>query len=82
MPEFRQGPQERSAWLRIASSGFDLAIVVVGATALGWWLDHRYGWSPWGTLSGALAGVVGGMVNFLRTALAASKRTGPGAKDG
>jgi F0F1-type ATP synthase assembly protein I len=57
----------------MASSGFDLAIVVGGFTAIGWWLDRKYGWSPWGVLTGALLGVVGGLTNFLRAARAATR---------
>ena len=59
--------------MRMASSGFDLAIVVGGFTAIGWWLDRKYGWAPWGVLTGAILGIVGGLGNFLRAARAASK---------
>ncbi len=52
----------------MGSSGLDLAIVVGGFAAIGWWLDRRYGWSPWGTLTGALLGIVGGLTNFVRAA--------------
>jgi F0F1-type ATP synthase assembly protein I len=58
----------------MASSGLDLAIVLVGFTAVGWWLDRRYGWYPAGTVTGALLGLVGGMTNFLRSALALSRQ--------
>ncbi len=54
----------------MASSGFDLAIVICGFTAVGWWLDRKYGWTPWGVLSGAMLGIVGGLANFLREARA------------
>ena len=63
----------------MASSGFDLAIVVCGFTAVGWWLDRKYGWTPWGVLTGALLGIVGGMANFLREARALMRST-PDAK--
>lgn len=78
MPDPRGGPPARPAWAKVASSGLDLAIVVGGFTALGWWLDRRYGWGPWGTLVGAVLGVVGGLANFLRVAFAASR---PGRDD-
>jgi F0F1-type ATP synthase assembly protein I len=57
----------------MASSGLDLAIVLVGFTAVGWWLDRRFGWYPRGTVTGAILGVVGGLANFLRSALALSR---------
>jgi len=59
----------------MASSGFDLAIVIGGFTAVGWWLDRKYGWTPWGTLTGAVLGIVGGMTNFLREARALMRST-------
>jgi F0F1-type ATP synthase assembly protein I len=58
----------------MASSGLDLAIVLVGFTAVGWWLDRRFGWYPAGTVTGAILGLVGGMTNFLRSALALSRQ--------
>ena len=61
--------------MRMASSGFDLAIVIGGFTAVGWWLDRKYGWTPWGTLTGAVLGIVGGMTNFLREARALMRST-------
>ena len=64
-----------SGGMRMASSGFDLAIVVCGFTAVGWWLDRKYGWSPWGVLTGAILGIVGGLTNFLREARALTRST-------
>ena len=61
-------PAPSAGRVRMASSGFDLAIVVGGFTAIGWWLDRKYGWTPWGVLTGAVLGVVGGLTNFLRAA--------------
>jgi F0F1-type ATP synthase assembly protein I len=58
----------------MASSGLDLAIVLVGFTAVGWWLDRRFGWYPRGTVTGAILGVVGGLANFLRSALSLSRQ--------
>jgi F0F1-type ATP synthase assembly protein I len=62
----------------MASSGLDLAIVVGGFTAVGWWLDRKYGWAPWGVLVGAILGIVGGLANFLREARAATRASEPG----
>ncbi|MCH9650710.1 MAG: AtpZ/AtpI family protein [Deltaproteobacteria bacterium] len=44
---------------------------MVALTLLGYWLDRRYGWQPWGVLVGALLGLVGGMYNLIRDALEA-----------
>ena len=67
----------RSGGMRMASSGFDLAIVVGGFTAIGWWLDRKYGWAPWGVLGGAILGIVGGLTNFLREARGLMRSTLP-----
>ena len=68
---------KRSGNMRMASSGFDLAIVVGGFTAIGWWLDRKYGWAPWGVLVGAILGIVGGLTNFLREARGLMRSTLP-----
>jgi F0F1-type ATP synthase assembly protein I len=46
-------------------------VVAVGAfTALGIWADRKIGWKvPWLTMAGALFGMTGGMISFLRTVL-------------
>lgn len=74
MSDRNERPAPRPVWLRMASSGLDLAIVLVGFTAVGWWLDRRFGWYPAGTVTGAILGLVGGMTNFLRSALALSRQ--------
>ena len=70
------GPEATSSPVRMASSGIDLAVVVGGFAAVGWWLDRKYGWAPWGLLTGALLGIVGGMTNFLRDAFRAAREEG------
>ncbi len=66
--------EKRSGWLRLASVGTELAAAVVGLTLLGYAVDRHYGTTPWGVVTGALLGIVGGMYNFLRAALAESRR--------
>lgn len=73
MSDRNERPAPRPVWLRMASSGLDLAIVLVGFTAVGWWLDRHFGWYPRATVTGAILGVVGGLANFLRSALALSR---------
>lgn len=50
----------------LAGLGFDLAASVAVGTALGWWIDHRFGTDPWGIVVCALVGIVGGLLNFVR----------------
>lgn len=39
--------------------GWTLAVWIGGGTLLGRWADTQWGWHPWGTLGGALAGLAG-----------------------
>lgn len=52
-----------------AGMGFELAASIVGLTLVGLWVDHQFKITPTGVLIGAGIGVVGGLYNFIRTAL-------------
>jgi ATP synthase protein I len=52
-----------------------IAGVVVGA-GIGWGLDHLLSISPWGLIVFVLLGFIAGVVNVVRSAGAASDRTG------
>ena len=45
-----------------------LAAPVVLLTVAGYWLDQKYHWSPYATLTGALLGMVSGFINMIRIA--------------
>jgi hypothetical protein len=53
--------------------GFEFAGAVLGLALVGWWLDKKYGWSPWGVLIGAGLGLIGGTYNLIRESLMAFK---------
>jgi F0F1-type ATP synthase assembly protein I len=36
---------------------------------LGWWLDGKFGWGPWGTMVCGLLGVAAAMYYFLKETL-------------
>jgi len=55
--------------MRFAGLGMELAASVAVLTLLGWWVDRHFGSAPWGVLTGALIGIVGGMYNLVRQAL-------------
>jgi F0F1-type ATP synthase assembly protein I len=48
----------------LAGAGTELAGSVVLLALLGWWLDKRWGTSPWLLLLGTLVGTVGGIYNL------------------
>ena len=60
----------------VASVGIEFAVVVGGLGGLGYWIDSRYGSSPWGVLIGAGVGLVGGTYNLIKDCLRAIDRSG------
>jgi len=59
--------------MRLAGLGFELAASIAGGALLGWWIDGRLGTAPRWLAILAGVGVVGGLYNLIRSALAASK---------
>ncbi|MCK6486327.1 MAG: AtpZ/AtpI family protein [Phycisphaerae bacterium] len=55
--------------------GSEFAGAVCGLTLLGYWIDRHYGTGIKATLIGAAIGVVGGMYNFIRQALALARES-------
>jgi len=54
--------------------GFELAASVAGMIVLGWLIDSWFGSKPWGVVGGAVLGLIGGFLNFLRTATSEMRR--------
>jgi F0F1-type ATP synthase assembly protein I len=59
--------------------GSELAGALCGLTLLGYWIDHRFGTGLKGTLVCGAIGLVGGMYNFIRQAMALGRQTKRGA---
>ena len=59
--------------MAMSGMGFDLLAAVIGFTFIGYWIDRKYATGPWGVVIGAVLGIVGGLYNFLRLALRASR---------
>ncbi len=51
------------------SMGIEIAGGVGLGILVGYWLDGRYGWSPWGVVIGAIVGLAGGMYLMIKEAL-------------
>lgn len=60
--------------------GLELAAAVAVLALLGWWVDRHFGTAPWGVLTGALIGMIGGMYNMVRAALEATRSPEPDLK--
>jgi ATP synthase protein I len=62
-------PSALAKALQQSQMGLQLVAPIVGLGGIGWLLDRHFGTSPWITLGGLILGVVGGMVNFIHSAL-------------
>jgi F0F1-type ATP synthase assembly protein I len=58
---------------RYLAVGLEVAIGVALGYGIGWWLDKRYGWSPWGVTVGAMLGLTGGLYLLIKDALRINK---------
>jgi hypothetical protein len=62
-----EAKQDLNLW-RLVGLGTELAGVVAFFTAMGWWLDARFGWTPWGMSGFGMLGVIVGLYRFIRAA--------------
>lgn len=69
-------------WLKLAGLGFELAASIAGGALIGWWIDRRLGTAPQALTVCTAIGVVGGLYNLIRTALAASREAERGRRPG
>jgi F0F1-type ATP synthase assembly protein I len=59
--------------MKLSGLGIELAAAVGGLTLAGYWWDRHFGTEPWGFWIGLTVGMVGGMYNLIRQALAATR---------
>jgi ATP synthase protein I len=59
------------AWIRYSGVGLELAGATAALALVGYWVDGKFGTSPWGILIGVFIGIVGGMYNMVKESLAA-----------
>ena len=65
-----------AGWIRYSGIGVELAGVTAGLALVGYWIDGRFGTSPWGILGGVVIGLVGGLYNLVRESLDAVREAG------
>jgi F0F1-type ATP synthase assembly protein I len=58
-------------WVRYSGVGLELAGATAGLAFVGYWIDGKFGTSPWGILGGVTIGIVGGLYNLIRESMAA-----------
>lgn len=61
--------------------GIQLALAVVVFFFVGRWLDEKLGTAPWLMLAGLLVGIAGGLIKFLRLAVALGKEANRDAEE-
>ena len=59
------------AWIRYSGVGLELAGATAALALVGYWVDGKFGTSPWGILIGVFIGIVGGLYNMVKESLAA-----------
>jgi len=69
-------------WVRHSGVGLELAGAVAGFALVGYWIDRHYGTSPWGLVVGVVLGIVGGLYNFVKEALRATREAQQDDRDG
>jgi F0F1-type ATP synthase assembly protein I len=70
-------PDRRSVgWIRYSGIGIELAGATAGFALIGYWLDGRFGTSPWATLGGVVIGLVGGLYHLVKESLDAVQEAG------
>jgi ATP synthase protein I len=63
--------QRFPGWVRYSGVGLELAGAIAGLALLGYWIDGKFGTSPWGILTGVVVGLVGGLYNLVKQSLEA-----------
>ena len=58
-------------WVRYSGVGLELAGATAGLALLGYWIDGKYGTTPWALLGGVALGIVGGLYNLIKQSMAA-----------
>lgn len=44
--------------IQLGAAASQFGAIVAGGVLMGWWLDERFGWTPWATVAGLLGGSV------------------------
>ena len=68
-------------WVRYSGVGLELAGATAGLALVGYWIDKRFGTSPWGILGGVVIGLVGGLYNLIKESIEAVQEAEAEDKD-
>ncbi len=65
--------EPKDEWGKYLGLGLEMAVGAAVGFVVGRWLDHKFGWTPRGTLTGLMLGIGGGMYLLIREAIKANK---------
>lgn len=76
-------PRPLLRYARGAAVAFEFTGTIAAGALVGWWLDGRFGSTPWGIVTGTVAAAIGGFVRLLQVlrkfeAIDRSAGRGPG----
>ena len=66
-------PDGQQSGVRFLGLGIEFAVTIVGLSLAGLWLDRRFGFGPWGVISGLFAGLIVATYHLIRTVTAAAR---------
>jgi len=61
--------EQDSNWSSLAGIGLQIGVGVGLGCLVGWWLDKKFGWSPWGIVVGSMLGLASGMYLMIKETL-------------
>ncbi len=56
-------------WVRHSGAGIELAGATAGLALFGYWIDGKFGTTPWALVVGVVLGLVGGLYNLVRDSM-------------
>ncbi|HVT81706.1 MAG TPA: AtpZ/AtpI family protein [Phycisphaerae bacterium] len=69
LPQDRPAKEKGKSPWSTAGKGLQFAATTALFALMGWWLDRRFGWTPWGTVGLSMLGFIGGLYLLIKEGL-------------